>query len=86
MQWLKGGGVQLASKVAQELAPLKEYWTDPSLSADEKFLRDYILNRNYLEPDQDKFVGWMGLSDGWVYWIMGGLMGGLTGGWWMAIV
>ncbi len=55
MQWLKGGGVQLASEVARELAPLKEYWTDPSLGEDEKFLRDYILNRNYLEPEQERY-------------------------------
>jgi hypothetical protein len=55
IQWLKGGGVKLAEEMTGDLAPLKEYWNNPSLSADEKFLRDYILNKNYLEPDQMRY-------------------------------
>lgn len=54
VQWLKGGGVELAERMVADLAPLKQYWTDPSLSADEKFLRDYILNKGYLDANQDE--------------------------------
>lgn len=46
--------MELAAEVASDLAPLKEFWADPSLSADERFLRDYILNRNYLEPEAER--------------------------------
>lgn len=54
MQWLKGGGVELADKMAMDLEPLKQYWSDPSLSADERFLRDYILNKGYLDTSMDQ--------------------------------
>nr|XP_039260442.1 protein KRI1 homolog [Styela clava] len=39
--------------VVNEVKPLKEYWTDPKLDDGEKFLRDYILERKYLDPNAD---------------------------------
>lgn len=54
MEWLKGGGVELAQEMASDLVPLKEYWTDPLLSGEERFLRDYILNKGYLDTSADK--------------------------------
>lgn len=54
VQWLKGGRVKLADKMAIDLGPLKQFWLDPSLGADEEFLRDYILNKGYLDTSVDQ--------------------------------
>ena len=54
VQWLKGEGGELAEEMARDLGTLREYWNDPSLSTEERFLRDYILNRGYLDKDIDR--------------------------------
>ena len=33
---------------------LQRYWTDPNLTTDEKFLRDYVLERAWIEKDKGK--------------------------------
>lgn len=35
-------------------AALHHHWTDPNLPSDEAFLRDYILNREYIDKETDR--------------------------------
>lgn len=55
--WLAGQKEHLESqKDESELKPLKEFWTDPKLGEDEKFLRDYILNNRFLESEDKDYI------------------------------
>ncbi|GFN94087.1 protein kri1 homolog [Plakobranchus ocellatus] len=52
LEWLKGERESLGDPDAEaELAPLKQYWNDPSLDEKEKVLRDYILNNGYMDQE-----------------------------------
>ncbi|XP_015591509.1 protein KRI1 homolog [Cephus cinctus] len=49
IEWLKGQKTEIATDEQQELKPLRDFWTDPNLDPNEKFLRDYVLNKQFLE-------------------------------------
>lgn len=58
--WLSGKeGSRLTEREKQEMASLKNFWNDPSLDLDEAFLRDYILNKGYMDKDAVRWV-WSG--------------------------
>lgn len=48
---MKGQQVKIDPKDEEVLKPLREFWTDPNLDANEKFLRDYILNNKYANKE-----------------------------------
>ncbi|XP_077499123.1 protein KRI1 homolog [Amblyomma americanum] len=51
--WLKGEVNKIQqSKDAEKLGYLRSYWNSSNLEKSEEFLRDYILNRRYLEKNQ----------------------------------
>lgn len=53
--WLKAEGVDKGSTAIQTaLKPLKEFWSNPGLDEGEKFLRDYILDRKYIDKDSTR--------------------------------
>ncbi|EGD76766.1 hypothetical protein PTSG_12680 [Salpingoeca rosetta] len=66
LEWLQGREIELNRKMKAELQPLRRYWTDNTLSSEDKFLRDYITRRmwrndggedddtiNYFDPEVD---------------------------------
>lgn len=54
VEWLKGQAELEGKDEVQDMKYLKEYWNDPELNEKESFLRDYILNKGYLEEDEEK--------------------------------
>ncbi|KAL9950487.1 hypothetical protein ACROYT_G042985 [Oculina patagonica] len=54
VEWLKGQQNVKDTKPALEMDALRRYWMDPSLDEGEQFLRDYILDRNYIEKDSER--------------------------------
>ncbi|KAL2100917.1 hypothetical protein ACEWY4_002678 [Coilia grayii] len=54
VEWLKGQAELEGKEEVQDMSYLKAYWNDPQLDEKERFLRDYILNKGYLEEDEDR--------------------------------
>ncbi|CAH3168094.1 unnamed protein product [Porites lobata] len=54
VEWLRGQEEKKDTKPAVQLEALRRYWTDPSLDEGEQFLRDYILDRNYIDKDSER--------------------------------
>ena len=60
--WLEGKeGSKLTSQEKRELDSLKQFWTDPHLDKGEVFLRDYILNKGYMDKDAVRWAWLMGV-------------------------
>jgi protein KRI1 len=54
-KWLSGQNDSLKdTETEQELKNLREFWNKKDLDDGEKFLRDYILNKKYLQHDSDE--------------------------------
>ncbi|XP_076238119.1 protein KRI1 homolog [Calliopsis andreniformis] len=50
-EWLKGQESNINEKEQEELKPLRDFWSNPNLDENERFLRDYILNNKYLDTE-----------------------------------
>ncbi|EDO45163.1 predicted protein [Nematostella vectensis] len=55
-EWLKGEKKRIDAQAAKEMDGLQRYWNDPNLDKDELFLRDYILDRKYIDKEDDSNV------------------------------
>lgn len=49
IDWLKGQEKEMNKDEAKKMSALRQYWVDPKLDNDEAFLRDYILNKGWLD-------------------------------------
>ncbi|XP_008544758.1 protein KRI1 homolog [Microplitis demolitor] len=49
--WLLGQPAEVDDKDEEELKPLRDFWTDPNLDANEKFLRDFVMRRKFSDED-----------------------------------
>lgn len=50
-KWLIGREVEIDPEEKEMLKPLRDFWSDPNLDPNEKFLRDYILNNKYMDKE-----------------------------------
>ncbi|XP_076763290.1 protein KRI1 homolog [Xylocopa sonorina] len=50
-EWLKGQETNINESEQKVLKPLRDFWSSPNLDANEKFLRDYVLNNKYLDKN-----------------------------------
>ncbi|XP_076006270.1 protein KRI1 homolog isoform X2 [Genypterus blacodes] len=51
VEWLKGQADGEGPEEVQDMRCLRDYWNDPQLDEKECFLRDYVLNKGYLEEE-----------------------------------
>lgn len=50
-EWLKGQQLEIDDNEKKDLQPLRDFWNNPNLDTNEKFLRDYILSNKFLDKD-----------------------------------
>ncbi|XP_047427872.1 protein KRI1 homolog [Mugil cephalus] len=51
VDWLKGQAELEGQEEVKDMKYLRDYWNDPELDERERFLRDYMLNKGYLDED-----------------------------------
>ncbi|CAF4876554.1 unnamed protein product [Pieris macdunnoughi] len=51
-KYLTGKADHINEEIEKDLEPLKALWSDPKLNDGEAFLRDYILNKRYLDSEE----------------------------------
>ncbi|KAM6957109.1 protein KRI1 homolog [Aplochiton taeniatus] len=55
VEWLKGQVELDDPEEVQDMKYLRDYWNDPDLDEKERFLRDFVLNKGYLDnADSDR--------------------------------
>ncbi|XP_020511658.2 protein KRI1 homolog [Labrus bergylta] len=54
VDWLKGQAEVEGPEEVKDMKYLRDYWNDPELDEKERFLRDYVLNKGYLEEDHEE--------------------------------
>ena len=52
----EGGKQADRERERREMDALKNFWNDPHIDQDEAFLRDYILNKGYMDKDTVRWV------------------------------
>ena len=50
---MKGQKEDIDVEEKKDLKPLRDFWNDPNLNKNEKFLRDYVLNKKFLDKNYD---------------------------------
>jgi len=56
-KWLAGQKTAVDdSTLEKKMGGLRDFWNESKLDADEKFLKDFILNKRYLDQDNDEYV------------------------------
>ncbi|XP_069005525.1 protein KRI1 homolog [Embiotoca jacksoni] len=53
VNWLKGQTELEGPEEVKDMKYLRDYWNDPELDEKERFLRDYVLNKGYLDEVED---------------------------------
>ncbi|KAJ3601751.1 hypothetical protein NHX12_032718 [Muraenolepis orangiensis] len=54
VEWLKGQTDMEGAEDLEDMKYLRDYWNDPQLDEKERFLKDFVLNKRYLDEDDDK--------------------------------
>lgn len=54
VEWLKGQAELEEKEEVVDMKYLRDYWNNPQLDEKETFLRDYMLNKGYLEEDEER--------------------------------
>ncbi|XP_037544778.1 protein KRI1 homolog [Nematolebias whitei] len=53
VEWLKGQAELDGPEEVKDMKYLRDYWNDPELEEKERFLRDYMLNKGFLDEEEE---------------------------------